>query len=131
VAARTARPTQTPALSLVYMLARQLARVDEAGGVETRWSRHHALLAALERWAGSREGVSLLAGAGERSWAVSALTLGSEVDVWRIVREMHRRGWLLTGGLGALADRVLRIGHMGDLTPAHLEAMLADLATLV
>jgi len=130
-AARTDRPTQTPALSLIYALQRQLARTTGAGGVAARWSRHRELLATLERWVATRDGVALLAAPGERSWAVSALTFESGVDVWSVVREMHRRGWRLTGGLGALADRVLRVGHMGDLEPVHLEAMLADLGELV
>jgi aspartate aminotransferase-like enzyme len=43
---------------------------------------------------------------------------------------MRVRGFALAGGLGDLADRVIRIGHMGDLEPGHLEAMLGELAGL-
>jgi aspartate aminotransferase-like enzyme len=50
-AARTDRPTQTPALSLVYALERQLSRIDAEGGIEARWSRHRAMLEVMEAWA--------------------------------------------------------------------------------
>jgi aspartate aminotransferase-like enzyme len=41
---------------------------------------------------------------------------------------MRASGFTLTGGLGDLAERVIRIGHMGDLGPEQLEAMLEALA---
>jgi aspartate aminotransferase-like enzyme len=43
---------------------------------------------------------------------------------------MRARGFTLAGGLGDLAERVIRIGHMGDLEPAHLEPMLGELGQL-
>src|SRR5512143_4337681 len=73
-AARTSRPTQTPALCLVYALERQLARIDAEGGVEARWRRHGAMLDIMERWAAAHPEFTLLAPPGRRSWSVSALT---------------------------------------------------------
>jgi aspartate aminotransferase-like enzyme len=43
---------------------------------------------------------------------------------------MRARGYTLADGLGELAGQVIRIGHMGDLTPAHLETMLIELAAV-
>jgi aspartate aminotransferase-like enzyme len=126
-AARTSRPTQTPALSLIYALGRQLARIDAAGGLEARWQRHRAMLDVMERWAGEHPGFALLAQPGRRSWAVSALTPPAGLPVSEVLSRMRVRGFTLAGGLGDLAERVIRIGHMGDLEPGHLEAMLADL----
>ncbi|HEU5170578.1 MAG TPA: alanine--glyoxylate aminotransferase family protein [Gemmatimonadales bacterium] len=128
-AARSGRPTQTPALSLLYALERQLGRIDAAGGVEARWDRHAAMLAALERWVDAHPGWAFLAEPGRRSTAVSALTPPAGRTVPDLLRRMRERGYTLTGGLGSLADRVVRIGHMGDLTPAHLGAMLVELGT--
>jgi aspartate aminotransferase-like enzyme len=126
-AARTSRPTQTPALSLIYALERQLARIDAAGGLEARWQRHRAMLDVMERWAGEHPDFALLAQPGRRSWAVSALTPPAGLPVSEVLSRMRVRGFTLAGGLGDLAERVIRIGHMGDLEPGHLEAMLADL----
>jgi aspartate aminotransferase-like enzyme len=43
---------------------------------------------------------------------------------------MRARGFVLADGLGDLAGQVIRIGHMGDLGPEHLEAMLVELAVV-
>jgi aspartate aminotransferase-like enzyme len=41
---------------------------------------------------------------------------------------MQARGFTLAGGLGALTDRLIRIGHMGDATTEGVSAALAALA---
>lgn len=130
-AARTARPTQTPALSLVYALERQLGRIELEGGVEARWRRHRAMLERLERWVAERGELAFLAPAGRRSWSVSALRPPPRLGAGALVRELARRGFAVTGGLGELEHEVLRIGHMGDLTPAHLDALLDELDGLL
>jgi aspartate aminotransferase-like enzyme len=127
-AARTSRPTQTPALSLIYALERQLMRLDVEGGMEARWRRHRAMLDVMERWVGEHPEFPLFAAPGRRSWAVSALTPPAGLPVPEILTRMRVRGFTLAGGLGDLAERVIRIGHMGDLEPGHLETMLAELA---
>ena len=127
-AARTDRPTQTPSLSLVYALERQLSRIDAEGGVESRWNRHERMLAVMERWAAEHAEFQLIASSGRRSWAVAALIPPPDRPAPLIIRAMRAKGYTLAGGLGELAERILRIGHMGDLTPAHLELMLAELA---
>jgi len=43
---------------------------------------------------------------------------------------MRARGYWLADGLGELAGQVIRIGHMGDLTPAYLESMLTELTAV-
>ncbi len=127
-AARTARPTQTPALSLIYALERQLARIDGSGGIEARWHRHRAMLDVIERWAEQHPGFRLLAPAGRRSWAVAALVPPAGTTAPELLRAMRGCGFTLAGGLGDLAERVIRVGHMGDLGPEQLETMLGALA---
>ena len=129
-AARTSRPTQTPALSLIYALDRQLARIEAEGGVEARWRRHRGMLDAMECWAEGHPEFPLLAPAGRRSWAVSSLTPPALLPVPEALRRMRERGYTLAGGLGELAERVIRVGHMGDLERSHLERMLGELAGL-
>ena len=41
--------------------------------------------------------------------------------------EMKSRGYTLGGGYGQWADTTFRIGHMGDIPIADLEAMLEAL----
>jgi len=129
-AARTGWPTQTPALSLLYGLQCQLGRIQREGGVEPRWRRHAAMLSVVERWVEGARGWRLLAEPGRRSPAVSALVPPAGTNVPLLLREMLARGFTLTGGLGSLAERIVRVGHMGDAEPAALETMLGTLAAV-
>jgi aspartate aminotransferase-like enzyme len=88
------------------------------------------MLDVMEEWAGRHPEFTLLAPPGRRSWSVSALIPPAGAAVPDILAGMRARGFTLTGGLGDLAERVIRVGHMGDLEPGHLEAMLAELARL-
>jgi aspartate aminotransferase-like enzyme len=126
-AALTGQPTQTPALSHLYALECQLGRIERDGGLEARWERHATMLRAIERWVASGSGWSLYAGPGRRSPAVSALLPPAGIDVESVIRSMRARGFTLTGGLGALASKLVRIGHMGDAQPAALDRLLASL----
>jgi aspartate aminotransferase-like enzyme len=128
-AARTSYPTQTPALSLVFALERQLSRIDAEGGVEARWRRHQAMLGVMESWAAQHPEFRMLAPPGRRSWAVTTVTPPPGRPAPALIRAMRAKGFTLAGGLGDLAERVIRIGHMGDLTPPHLDVMLTHLAS--
>ena len=68
------QPTNTPAISLLYALDRQLERIAAEGGVEGRWRRHEAMRRRVEQW--SEEcGVAFLPREDRRSWTVSCLRL--------------------------------------------------------
>jgi len=129
-AARKHYPTQTPALSLIYALERQLERIESEGGIEARWHRHRAMLATMEAWAESQSGLEMLAAPGRRSWAVTTLAPFAPKRAPDVLRAMRARGYILADGLGELAGQVIRVGHMGDLMPAHLESMLTELAAV-
>ncbi len=127
-AAQSGRPTQTPALSHLYALQCQLERIEREGGVEARWHRHAAMQSVMERWVAGASGWSFLAAAGRRSPAVSALVPPEGTSVPQLLETMTAGGFTLTGGLGALAERIVRIGHMGDATPAAVGLMLGALS---
>jgi aspartate aminotransferase-like enzyme len=128
---RSGQPRQTPALSHLFGLQCQLERIEHEGGVEQRWKRHAAMLARVESWVAAMPGWRFLADHGRRSPAVSALVPPAPLTSPALIQEMHVRGFTLTGGLGALADRLIRIGHMGEVTPTALETMLDVLARVV
>src|SRR5437899_4358636 len=66
------QPTNTPAISLLFALETQLARIERAGGVEARWRRHEAMRRRVEEWSEQR-GIAYLPREGRRSWTVSCL----------------------------------------------------------
>ncbi len=120
----------TPALSLLYALAAQVARIEKEG-IENRWARHQAMASRTWAWAEALRArglaVDVLAPAGFRSPTVTCLTMpagrkGSEVN-----DAMKARGFTISSGYGSLKDSTIRIGHMGDHTVAELEVLLAAL----
>lgn len=124
----------TPALSLLYALARQLERID-AETLETRWARHEAMARRTWAWAEEQTArgvpVSVLAPAGHRSWTVTCLTVppgtkGSEVNA-----AMKARGITISAGYGKLKDTTIRIGHMGEHTVAELDRVLDALGEVL
>lgn len=127
----TRRPTQTPAISLLYALEHQLRRIDDAGGVEARWRHHQTMLHQVERWVPVHPEVALLAPEGRRAWTVSALRLQAGCSAGEVVAAMRTRGWTIATGLDTLGASVIRIGHMGEATPDDLDALLTDLGDVV
>ncbi|MFN8650961.1 MAG: alanine--glyoxylate aminotransferase family protein [Gemmatimonadales bacterium] len=120
----------TPALSLMYALFAQVARID-AEGIEQRWARHTAMAERTWQWAAGMRGrgieIDVLAPQGYRSPTVTCLTMpkgrkGSEVN-----DAMKAKGFTISAGYGSLKDSTIRIGHMGDHTVAELDTLLAAL----
>lgn len=125
-AAKRNLPLTTPALPVYHALALQLERIA-AEGATARFARHRAMADLVAGWVAARPGLSLLATEGERSPAVTAIRLPEGRRGPDVVAAMEERGWLIATGLAPLVDAVIRIGHMGDLTPEHLRALLEQL----
>jgi len=117
------QPTNTPAISLLFALEAQLARIDREGGVEARWRRHDAMRQRVERWAAER-GIAYLPPVGRRSWTVSCVKLPAGKTSKDVVGALKKEGWIIGGGYGRLKDSTIRIGHMGDHTVEGLDALL-------
>jgi len=124
------QPTNTPAISLLYALETQLARIERDGGVEARWRRHDAMRARVEAWSEQR-GVPYVPREGRRSWTVSCLKLPDGKSSKTVVGGLKEAGWTIGAGYGSLKDSTIRIGHMGDHTVGALEQLLAQLDGLV
>jgi aspartate aminotransferase-like enzyme len=114
-------------MSLYFALERQLARVARTGGWPARHARHRALLETLERWIEHRSDVRLMAGAGLRSPAISAVLLPPSRRAKDVLAALEGRGFLAGGALDPRHGNLIRIGHMGDLEPSHLEGLLVQL----
>jgi predicted phosphoserine aminotransferase len=121
----------TPALSLLYALDAQMARIAANGGIEARWARHQAMQQRVERWIAERGaalGVDFLPRAGRRSWTVSCIRLpAGELTGGAVAKRMEARGIVIGAGYKALKDTTFRIGHMGDHTVEGLEVVLGNL----
>ncbi|WP_395701082.1 pyridoxal-phosphate-dependent aminotransferase family protein [Aquabacterium sp.] len=100
----------------------------EAEGLDAVWARHQrlagAVQAAVSAWG---QGFALFAReAAARSVSVTAIQTPPGVDpeaIRRVAREQFQVA--VAGGLGPLAGRVFRIGHLGDQNEAQILGCLA------
>jgi aspartate aminotransferase-like enzyme len=127
--AREHQTTNTPAVSLIYALERQLSRI-ESEGLENRFTRHERMAARTREWVSELgeslgDGYAILARDGFRSPTVTAVTLPDAIPGTRVVSAVKKLGYTIASGYGGLKDRCIRIGHMGDHSMAELEAVLA------
>lgn len=117
----------TPAVSLLYSLAKQMDRIREEG-IENRWARHATMAQRTYQWVAEMEerGVKLaiLAPEGHRSPTVTTIRCPDGWTGPRVAAEVKARGFQIATGYGRLRDETFRIGHMGDHTVEGLESLL-------
>lgn len=133
--ARAFSTTNTPAVSLLYALERQLERIG-IEGVPERFERHRRMAERTWEWVDwlaevSGDAYRVLAPAGYRSPTVTAVSLPEGKGGARVVSELAERGITIATGYGKLKDAAIRIGHMGDHTQEELEIVLAAIAEVV
>ena len=114
----------TPSIPHFYALAAQLEHILRTEGLEARFERHckmreltHQRVSRFAKLASDPE---------HASNTVTAAVPVLPPDTLRA--EMKKRGYTLGGGYGIWKDTTFRIGHMGDIPLADLEAMLDVLA---
>ena len=115
----------TPALPLLYGLRESLAIIFEEG-LDNIFARHHRLAegvrAAVRAW-----GLKVLAK--EPKWysdTVTAIVVPEGASGADVIDVAYRRYNLALGaGLGKVAGKVFRIGHLGDLNELMLLGALA------
>jgi aspartate aminotransferase-like enzyme len=113
----------TPAIGLVYALDVQMDRI-QAEGLEARFARHRAMAETAQAWA-QAHGFGLYAPEGYRSHTVTTLVNTPGIDMAGLKAFLLERGMRIAGGYGKIKDATFRIGHMGELTVADVQALLA------
>jgi aspartate aminotransferase-like enzyme len=113
----------TPALAVLYQVDEGLRLMHEEG-MEAVFARHLACArAARDGLAGL--GFELLADPRSASPTVTAARIPAGLD-WKAVNaEVRARGVVLAGGQGRLAGQVFRLGHLGFVTVADVQAAVA------
>ena len=118
----------TVPIALFYGLQESLRLIEEEG-VENVLARHHRLAEATRRcvrhWAGN-DGPQMFCLSPERvSDSVTSILVPAGVDAEKLRRRVATMNVALGGGLGRLAGKVFRIGHLGDLNEPMLLGTLA------
>lgn len=127
--------TNTPAVPLLFALRHQMRRFA-AEGLAARFERHARMARRTWEWVEWLAGASgrpfgVLAPAGHRSPTVTAVTLPPDVMGTAVVAELADHGFTIAPGYGKLKQEAIRIGHMGEHTPAELERVLAAIAEVL
>jgi len=117
----------TPATNLLYGLREALAILFEEG-LENVFARHNRLAEATRRAVRAWELVIWAANASEYSSSTTAVMLppGVNEGAFRAV-VLERFNMSLGAGLGKVAGKVFRIGHLGDFNDLMLAGTLAGI----
>ncbi len=141
------KPPMTPTIPLLRALRKQLETITGGtlerewlgmerregageGGWALRFRRHRQMADRVTAFAKDHGLTRFGAAEGETSPSVTTLDVGGR-DVKDLVAALTGRGFTIGTGYGALATSCIRIGHMGDHTPARLEALLEALGHLL
>jgi predicted phosphoserine aminotransferase len=119
----------TPAVSLLYALAAQVAHLQEEG-LDARLARHDAMARRTWEWCDER-GLAILAEPGFRSPTVTTILCPTGWTGPALAAAVKARGFQIATGYGRMKDETFRIGHMGDHTVDNLEELLAVLADVL
>ena len=132
----------TPNTTLANQMCVQIDSIINTEGIDKRFARHLKMQGMVHAFVQSLPGFELLAPEGHRSPTVTAVRVPAGMTVAQLkkVKEaMRAKGYLFDPGYGKLntdleekgARVLLRIGHMGDVTPdmmaAYLEALKPEL----
>ncbi len=130
LAAEESRFPQTPALPVVYALECQLERIAREG-LPARFARHRAMREQVERWVERHGRCGILAPPGRRADTVTALTLRPDLSATAVAAALAAQGWTVAVGIEERVERVIRIGHMGDVQGEQLAGLLAAIEPLL
>ena len=112
----------TPAISVLYGLRVGVRRLREEGRERT-WRRHAAIAAAVAAGIESL-GLRPVAAPADRSATVTAAWLPDGMDWGPFNAEMRSAGLVIAGGQGKWVGKILRFGHMGDVSIEEMAAAL-------
>jgi aspartate aminotransferase-like enzyme len=112
----------TPSTPHLFALDVQLDHIL-AETMEGRWARHDAMRRRVLEWA-ERSGHRAVPPEGARSWTVSCLMPRDGVSSEALVGKAKEHGYTIGGGYGKWKATTFRIGHMGDVDLASLDALL-------
>jgi len=119
----------TPPIPILFALRRQLEVIGEEG-LEARWRRHLETRARTESWA-AQSGYIYASDAACGSPTVSCLRAPAGVEAPALVQGLAARGVTVGGGYGKWKPETFRIGHMGEVGVADLEALFGDIEAVV
>ncbi len=118
----------TPPISLLFALNLQLDRML-AEGLAARFTRHDMLARHAQAWAETQ--FSLFAPEGYRSKTVTTVQTPKGFSFAALDTQLRQDGISLANGYGKLRESTFRIGHMGEIQLADLDALLERMSQII
>ncbi len=112
----------TPPVNEIVALAEALALVLKEG-LPARFARHQRQAAAVREGLAAL-GLELFTDAGCRGDTLSVVRLPDGIADLPFRKEAASRGVVLAGGLGPIAGKAFRFGHMGNIGPGEVTRAL-------
>jgi aspartate aminotransferase-like enzyme len=111
----------TPCIPLLYALNRRMDLLLEET-YDKVYERHKDMATYTQQWA--KKHFAMFPEAGYESITVSCVhnTLGKNVK--ELNMELAKRGYMISGGYGKLAEKTFRIGHMGEWNVAGIKDVI-------
>jgi aspartate aminotransferase-like enzyme len=113
----------TPPVNLVWAL-KEAVRIIREEGLDARCSRHRKVGVAVQS-ALEAIGFGILAEKGHRASTLSAVLYREEMDDLKFRQTLAEEGVQVSGGLGAFAGKMFRLGHMGNIDMHDLVSVIA------
>lgn len=115
----------TMPVNMVYALNESLKRILSEG-LENRYLRHKVIAEAV-RGGLEAMGLNIVADKEFRSDTVTAVWLPDKIRFQDLSSEMAQRNIVIAGGLGELAGKIFRVGHMGVVNSNDAVSTIAAL----
>lgn len=111
----------TPAITLMYALAHQLARILSEG-LPQRWLRHAQMAERVQNWVAAN--MDFFAHEGYRSPTVTTVRNTRAISFAELAAFLAQHGFAIANGYGDLKETTFRIAHMGDMPMAKVDELL-------
>jgi aspartate aminotransferase-like enzyme len=115
--------TATPPISLMYAADKQFDDIF-AEGLENRFARHQHMAQMTRDWA-AKAGFEMFSQDGYHSPTVSTISNNLNISIADLNKYLKSQGMTISNGYGKTKDKAMRIAHMGDTQPQHLEELFA------
>jgi aspartate aminotransferase-like enzyme len=118
----------TPSLSHMFALDYKLDEIEEEG-IENRFARHTEMANIVRAWARDRFAIFPV-----EEYASDTLTCIENtrgIDVAGLCAKLNDRGYEISNGYGNLAEKTMRIAHMGDLQVSDINDLLSVIDSIL
>lgn len=116
---------ETPSISHLFALNKQLDYILSQEGLENRFQRHKEMANYVQNWA--REKFSLFCDEKYLSDTVTGINNIRNIDIEKLRAGLRERGKEISDGYGKLKGKCFRIAHMGDIQVSEIKELLADI----